>query len=430
MRKIFLGILLLSACVCGCARNSADSNSITVWHWMTDRDRTFRALAAEYEKQTGVKVNFELYAPSDAYSQKIIAAAQARVLPDIYGILGEKKIFASFINNGFVADLTDYFESNDHAWEQEIFPKALAVNRFEEGNMYKIKPGIYGVPIDMTGIQILYNKKLLKQAGIEKLPRTFSEFLEAIEALKRIGVAGLVSGWGEDWMIDCFSSNYAFNIMGEEKIMATYRGEVPYTDPDWIKVFTIFKDLSDAGALVKGIVTKGNKYAEQDFALERAAFAFNGSWCVNVYRDMNPHLEYGAILPPRVNEALPMRIWGGAGSSFMVNGRSAHQQEAIDFLRWLTAEKQQAYFAAATKNLPANKKALSAIDPALSDFAKGADYATHPAVWEVNEDDQVSERFVKGIQAIIIGDKTPQDVAGEVQAMKEKIMERENRRKK
>ena len=78
-------------------------------------------------------------------------------------------------------------------------------------------------------------------------------------------------------MADCFASNYAFNIMGEDKVMATYRGEVLYTNPDWIKVFNIFKRLKDAGAFYQGIVTKPNKEAEQDFALERAAFAFNGA---------------------------------------------------------------------------------------------------------------------------------------------------------
>ena len=37
----------------------------------------------------------------------------------------------------------------------------------------------------------------------------------------------------------------------------------------------------------------------QLFANNRALFAFNGSWCVNVYKGMNPDLEYGAMLPPR-----------------------------------------------------------------------------------------------------------------------------------
>jgi len=396
---------------------------------MTDRQETFEKLAAQYLQETGINVKFELYAPSDAYSQKIIAAAQARVLPDIYGILKEKERFASFVKSGVVADLTEEFQKDEASWEESLFAKALNVNRFEEGNIYDVKPGIYGVPIDVMNIQMLYNKNLLKKAGIKAPPQTFDKFIEDIRLLRRIGIEGLISGWGEMWLVDCFASNYAFNIMGEEKIMATYRGEVPYTDSDWIKVFTIFKKLRDNDALFKGIVTKNNKYAEQDFALGRAAFAFNGSWCVNVYNGMNPTLEYGAMLPPKVNDNLPMKIWGAAGSSFMVNNTSKNKEKAIDFLRWLTSEKQQIFLSAETKNLPANRYALSSIPEILSQFASAMDNATHPSIWKYNEDPLVTETFGKGIQSIIIGEKTPQQVAEEVQKIKIRQLERAKKRK-
>ena len=231
-------------------------------------------------------------------------------------------------------------------------------------------------------------------------------------------------------MVDCFASNYAFNIMGEEKVMATYRGEIPYTDADWIKVLNVFKRLKDSGALADGIVTKANKYAEQDFALERAAFAFNGSWCVNVYQDMNPDLQYGIMLPPVVNQNLPMKIWGGAGASFVVNNMSAQKAMAIDFLKWLSAKEQQAFLATETKNLPANKEALASIPQILSDFANTMDHTTHPTIWKYNEDALVTEAFDKGIQSILIGEKTPEQVAQEVQTVKARQIEKEKNRLK
>ena len=395
---------------------------------MTDRQDAFVKLAGQYEQQTGVKVNFELYAPSDIYSRKVIAAAQASVLPDIYGVLGEKKKMASFIEGGFVADLTEEFQKEDAAWEKSLFEKTLNVNRFEEGNVYQVKPGIYGVPIDATNIQMLYNQDLLAKAGIKAPPATFDEFLNAIAALNRVGISGFVSGWGEIWMIDCFTSNYALNIMGEEKVMATFRGEVPYTDPDWIKVFNLFKTLRDKKALADGIVAKGNKYAEQDFALGRAAFTFNGSWCVNVYDKMNPGLHYGAMLPPRINPGRPMQIWGGAGSSFVVNGFSKNKGLAIDFLKWLTAKEQQVFLAQETKNLPSCREALSAIPEVLAQFAGAMDATTHPSIWKYNESPMVIETLGKEIQAILIGEATPAEVAAEVQKIKQREMDKKPKR--
>ena len=208
--------------------------------------------------------------------------------------------------------------------------------------------------------------------------------------------------------------------MGEEKIFATFRGEVKYTDPDWIKVFDVFAQLRDKGVLIDGIVTKGNKYAEQDFALERAAFTFNGSWCVNVYNGMNPDLDYGVIPPPPISTAFPLKIWGSAGSSFVVNASSPNKDKAIVFLKWLTAKEQQVVLAQETNNLPSNKEALLSVSPILGEFAKGMDQSTHPNIWPLNEDPSVSEAFDKGIQDIIIGEKTPQQVAQEVQTVKDR----------
>lgn len=430
MKKIILqGLCCLLIAFAGCGQPAAKkTDQLVVWHWMTDRHKAFEELAAKYEQETGIKVVFELYAPSDVYSQKIIAAAQARILPDVFGILDKKAVVASFIESGFVADLTDEFKKNNSEWENAMFPKALAVNRFEEGNPYKIKPGIYGAPIDVTNIQMLYNKNLLKKAGIENPPETFEQFLSAVQALNRVGVAGLVSGWGELWMVDCFASNYAFNIMGEEKVMATFRGEVPYTDEDWVKVFRVFERLRESKALAEGVVTKANKYAEQDFALERAAFAFNGSWCVNVYHDMNPNLDYGVMLPPPANPVRPMKIWGGAGSSFVINNTGANKEKAIAFLKWLTAKDQQVFLSETTKNLPANRQALASIPRVLSEFAKGMDNTTHPTVWPYNEDSLVIEAFDKGLQAIIIGERTPEQVAKDVQEVKARQLEKQRKR--
>jgi ABC-type glycerol-3-phosphate transport system substrate-binding protein len=50
------------------------------------------------------------------------------------------------------------------------------------------------------------------------------------------------------------------------------------------------------------------------------------------------------------------------------------------------------------------------------------DQSTHPTIWPVNEDPLVIEVFDKGIQAIIIGDKTPYQVAQDVQTIKDRRM--------
>jgi ABC-type glycerol-3-phosphate transport system substrate-binding protein len=434
VKHLLIGLLSLSTLfVAGCLPGGSDSSrgggkgTVVVWHWMTDRQAAFEQLSQKYEKETGIKVNFELYAPSDAYTQKVRAAAQGNNLPDIYGILGEKRDFSSFIKAGHVLNLNEKMEADGGKWKSSLFEKALDVNSFPEGNTYGVPAGIYGVPIDMMAIKVIYNKDLLAQIGVQNPPQTLDEFIALGPRLKEKNIQGLVSGWAEVWLIDCFANNYAFNIMGKDKVMATIRGDVPYTDPDWVKVFGVFRQMQQSGMLANGIVTMINKTAEQLFANGKAAFTFNGSWGVNVYKNMNPQLQFGVMLPPKASDANPMAFWGGAGSSFMVNGRSANKDEAVKFLEWLSASEQQAVLAAETNNLPSNKNSVQEIAPVLKEFSANMEQATHPNTWPMTEFPPVIEAFDKGIQSIIIGEKTPEQVAKEVQGVKERELAKQRK---
>lgn len=430
MLKIsYLFFIICLLLINGCAKPVGPDKTVVVWHWMTDRQEAFEKLAQRYEMERGVKVRFDLYAPSEVYTQKVRAAAQTNTLPDIFGILGEARDFASFIRSGYLEDLTPYMNGNNSEWRNRFFDKAIEMNRFNPDNSFGVAAGIYGVPLDITNIQMLYNKKLLRQAGLnpDAPPRTWNEFIAAGRRLKAAGIPGLVSGWGEIWLIDCFASNYAWNIMGQDKIIETIKGNVPYTDNDWLKVLGLFKEMQGAGLLVDGIVTMINKKAELIFANEGAAFAFNGSWCVNVYKGMNPSLDYGVMPPPRISDRYPMVIWGGAGSSFMINKQSPLKKEAIEFLKWLTDKEQQIFLSAQTNNLPSNRQAVGEIPSILSQFADDMDIMVHPNLLPDVEFNVVLETFDKGIQSIIIGEKTPRDVAKEVQVAKERELAKKHR---
>ena len=132
-----------------------------MWHWLSDRTDVFNYLAEQYSKDTGIPIHseysvvFELYAPTSAYTSKIRAAAQANKLPDIYGVLMEMRDFASLIKAGHILDITSYMEENNGAWKSVFHKGALLMNTFQEGNQYGVKPGTYGVPIDINNIQLI-----------------------------------------------------------------------------------------------------------------------------------------------------------------------------------------------------------------------------------------------------------------------------------
>ena len=405
-----------------------DVTTIRVWHWMTDREDAFDTLAKRYQETHQIPVRFELYAPSDLYSQKVRAAAQTDGLPDIFGVLGELRDLTSFVKAGHILPLTSAMDENGAAWRKSFFPIALAMSAFREGNSYGAPPGVYGVPIDVMNLQLFYNKRLLTKLGFDAdhPPKTWAEFLEVGKRAKAQGLIGMVSGWAELWLIDAFANSYAIHLMGQEKVAATFRGDLNYTDGAWIKVLDLFEQLRESGLLTEDIVTMGNKRAEQLFANEQAVFAFNGTWGVNVYQGMNANIDYGVMMLPPVRPERPMVTWGGAGASFMVNARSPRAQQAVAFLHWLTDEEQQRFLLETTHNLPANQTFIQhhasdgTISGPLVAFANGMEVVVHPRLFDVQEQSEVIEAFDKGIQSILIGEKTPKQVAQDVQQVKQR----------
>ena len=415
----FAGALLIGVAGCGRPSGTTGPQPLRVWHWMTDREEAFQELAKRYQGVSGIPVRFELYAPSEVYVQKVRAAAQTDGLPEIYGILGESRDLASFIKAGHVLPLDEFMDHDGGVWRAVFFPNALAVNAFQAGNPYGIPPGIYGAPIDVMNLQIFYNKTLLARLGLDPAnpPGTWHEFLRVGTLAKAQGVIGFVSGWAELWLLACLATDYAIHTRGLRDVEATYRGKVPYTDPGWVRVLRLFAEMRESGLLAAGIVTMVNKRAEQIFANEQAVFALNGTWGVNVYRSMNPNLDYGVMMPPRLEDR-PMVTWGGAGSSFHVNRKSARQSEALAFLQWLTAEPQQRFLMEMTQNIPANRLAAASLSPQLAAFADDMDATVHPRLFNVQEDATVIEAFDKGVQSILIGEASPEQVAARVADVK------------
>ena len=433
-KNIKLGLIFgfLILILTGCAPVKPKENKLIVWHWMTDRRNAFDELAKRYKQETGQDVEFKLFFPPEIYSQKVIAAARAKILPDIFGILGERKTLASFIKAGYILNLASYMsekreKEKNRQWKDSFYPQTLKVVTFSEKNNYDISAGIYGVPIDTTIMQFIYNKTLFRKAGLDpnKSPETVSDFINQAQVIKeKLGLSGFICGWGEGWLLNALATEWAINTMGEGKFLKTIEGEVLYTDPDWIKVFSLFAKLKDSGILASNIATMTNKEAEAAFAQDKAAFSFNGSWSVNVYKQLCPELDYAFFSLPKASGKHPVKVWGGAGSSFMVDAKSLNKEKAVDFLEWLSAKKQQTFLAKETNNLPAIKGIEEELPPMLKSLLGALENLTHPDIWPKNEDSRVIEIMNRSLQQIVMGLKTPQEAARQIQRKKEKVSPR------
>lgn len=113
---------------------------------------------------------------SEAFKAKINAGVASGDLPDLF-IANNGFPLSEWVDNGLVADLTDLVNSED--WTGPT------------GNMleaFTFDGKVYGVPNALNTGQVFVNTKLLKENGIEEVPRSWEAIEEISAALNDAGI--------------------------------------------------------------------------------------------------------------------------------------------------------------------------------------------------------------------------------------------------
>lgn len=397
-------------------------SAIVVWHWWTNRQAALQEAAAAYAVQTGESVVFVVCSPDgNEYYNKVEAAVQAGTLPDVIGLAGGGERLARLIRRDAIRELTgDLAVGRRGGWAERFFDRALVEMAYREGNPWEIPAGtVWGIPLTVMDIQIVYNKDLFAAAGLDpdSPPADWEAWLEAGRKLNSIGVTPFGYGVGDLWMNEALLDVFAWACLGDSGILATYAGGVPYTDPRWVKALGLFEDLRREGFFPRGIATAPNKDAEVMFTQGEIGMAMNGSWSIDVYRGMNPAMEIGVFpipTPPNAARAAPLR--GGVGTALAVTSAARDAGAAVRFLKWLTEPAQAGRLAAATRDLSAVRGTSAALEGPLAAFQVGFDRVM-PAL-PTEERRRVWDCLARGVQSILIGRATAVEIAAQAAAEK------------
>jgi ABC-type glycerol-3-phosphate transport system substrate-binding protein len=417
--KVIICLSLVFVLFVSCGKSVISSEvDITVWHWMPEKQKTFENLAKKYLQETGIRVVFKKYYPKDVYRNKVLIAQTSNELPEIFNPLAGKREVASFIQEGVVANLSK--DLNDDSWREIFFSEALLKDYYESKNEWNVEPGIYSVPLDMQSLMIFYNKDLFVKAGLnpEKPPVTWQEFIEIGKKLNKANIKPFVSGFAQGWFIGSFAKFYEMSILGENGVLQTINGNLPYTNEKWITIFNLFKDMQNNNFFTPSIMNMTNNEAEKEFSLGKVAMIFGGSWALPIYVKGKEKINLGVFLPPPVSKEVDVKSFIDGRTYFYVNQASDNKQKAIDFLKWLTLQPQQILLAKETLSIPANKKINKGLPKIVNVFYENMKGA-YPSLAK-QESWQVTNWFNTNLQAIVVGVKSPIEAARDVQVEKEK----------
>ena len=154
-----LALVAVSIVATAAAKTQA-TTTITFWQTMNDEEtKTLQSLIAKYENQnTGVKIDVT-NVPFDQRENKFGAAAQAGTAPDL--MRAEIADVANWAARGFLTDITRRVTAAD---KRDFLPAAFAY--------YNYAGKIWGLPQVPDAPALLYNKRMVKAAGLNPNKRS------------------------------------------------------------------------------------------------------------------------------------------------------------------------------------------------------------------------------------------------------------------
>ncbi|MBW8795112.1 MAG: ABC transporter substrate-binding protein [Streptomyces sp.] len=197
---------------------------------------------------------------------------------------------------------------------------------------------VYGYPTEMQTYALYYNKRLLREAGIDGPPRTWPELEDAACRTARQDRYGntLVQGFGLSAFDDSTTVGQTLallNAAGGRFVSADGR-RTAIDSPAGRAVFGLERRLVDKGASAPGV----NVY--QAFASGQVAMVISaGWWTANLKALMGPAYRDVGVAPVPLPAAGGRRATLSTGFMLGVNTASRHPREAWEFLRWLNADK-------------------------------------------------------------------------------------------
>ncbi|MGI2294073.1 ABC transporter substrate-binding protein [Paenibacillus sp. GXUN7292] len=433
--SMMLVVMLAFTMLVGCASNSGGNNSantggsspspsskpaetqaakkdpveIELVHYQTGQEDAINQLLDEYFELTGVKVKQTLIDAKNN-QQYLITRAQEKKFPDIYAGSLEGELLANLVNANLVENLLPEWEAWGYEWlgEEKSFKGDLAAD-----NPWGAEPGKYGIPYMVATSGYYYNKKMLNEAGFEKAPATWNEFLDFSEKVKAKGVSPIAYDFGDNWgTMNAVIFPIASNIFGgEENLTAALKGD-GLADPKWLEVFNKIAELRDKKYLAEGTAVLIMSDAEKKFINEEVAVISNGSWFVPVLKSDAPDLEWLVALPPAVNANNDVNIDGGVSISFTISKNNKNMQETKDFIKWFVDGPQQIKMTEQSGILPANSNALTEadLDNNIKVIAGLGEKLTKKRLHALVTEANIYEEFWKGVQALVEGKKSPEQL--------------------
>lgn len=302
----------------------------------------FNQMKADYEKEhPGIKLQIDATMGGDDYDTQLKAKFATQEMPDIFNNTGYGQL------DVWLEHLEDL---SDQPWVQDEIEVAKDP-MMKEGK-------IYGMPLNLEGLAIVYNKEHFEKAGITEVPKTLSELKAAVEKLKAVGIQPFITNYDSWFGLGYHMINNPFAKQQDPNafMQGLNEGTASIADnplfQDWVQLFDLFVQNGSPKPLTLDIMT-----ATTELGTGKGAMMLSGNFLEPILKQMNSTVKLG-LMPIPINDdaALNDNIFVGSPTNWVIYKDSPVKEEAKAFLNWLvTSDTGRHYLTEKFEFIPAFK---------------------------------------------------------------------------
>jgi len=371
----------------------------SIWVGVDSKAATIDKFVREFNSANEGKIEIVIEENSDyqMYRDKIRTLVSAANPPDFFTIDSD---IPFYLQSGKLLDLTEALNSG---WANNFVSGALD-NTTIDGK-------VYAIPYEMAVTPVMYNKRLLKQAGWDKFPETFSELWQCAEDLKSAGITPFSQMTGENaWTTMLWYSQIVVAIGGPN----VYDNP---NDPAFVEAAEVIKKMFEY--TTKDAVGAGASVSGGHFLAEETAIFMNGPWYIGRLKNdgQNNMYEHVAIAPCPVYENGKGSKGGYIGNpqALLVAGGTNDKAKAdavIEFMKFITEPARVAELSATSGALFYVKSADTGIEMERLQAEMIAQVNEAPYIvphFQYMNPPAVYNELPMALSGLVLGELTPQE---------------------
>jgi trehalose/maltose transport system substrate-binding protein len=328
----------------GCGGGGGENSGTVIFYYQPDWSGSIHRLLEKFNKQNKGKFQVayrEIDLASQEYFDRLKTEFQAGGgKPDVIG--GDVPWTAEFAENGWIVDVSSRFPKGD---------RSKFVNAQIQSLTYESK--IWGVPWDTSVGLLFYRKDLLEKSGFSEPPKTWDELKEMAKKV--------VQDSGTRYGFIFQGANNETGVCNGLEYIWTHGGEVLDGDrviidsPESVAGLTTELSMISDGVTPQAVASYTLGEADAAFLNGDAVFCRNWPYMYAMAGDP----EMSKINPEQVGlSQLPVGVGQGqrasclGGWNMLIDTSSQMQDEAWEFVRFMTSEESQKMQTLSASTLP------------------------------------------------------------------------------